>query len=799
MPKIRKAAVIGSGVMGSGIAAHLANIGIQTLLLDIVPPAFSEEDKKKGFTENSPAFRNKFAAMAKERMFKANPSPIYSKEDLRLITIGNIEDDLHQISEVDWVIEVIVENLQAKKDLFRKIEKYWKTGTIVSTNTSGVSIQTMVEECSKPFRNHFLGTHFFNPPRYMKLLEIIPHQDTDKEVIDYMQEFSQKKLGKGVVFAKDTPNFIANRIGTYGLMVTIEEMIKRELTVEQVDDLTGSVLGRPKSATFRTLDLVGLDTFVSVANNVHSLVTNDKEKEIFEVPAFLQQMVKNRMLGDKTKGGFYKKTRSENGKEILVLDYQSLEYRQKIKCKFPSLELAKNTKSLKEKIRTLLNAKDPAGEFAWNITKKVLLYSASKIPEVADDIVSIDQAMKWGFNWELGPFELWDVLGVEPSVARMKAEGEEIPAWVEEMLKTGESLFYKKDNLKTFYLTTNGDRASIRESEQIIDLSKLKVQNKTIIKNNGASLIDIGDDVACLEFHSPNNAIGSDIIQMVKRSLEEVSKNYRGLVIGNQAKNFCVGANLMMLLMEAQDDNWFEIEQIVKAFQDMTMSIKYFEKPIVSAPFGMTLGGGTEICLPSTKVQAAAETYMGLVEVGVGLIPGGGGNKEMLLRHIEAVDVDGKVDLQPFVNMAFESIALAKVSTSAKEAQASNILKNTDGFTVNKDFLLYDAKQSVLALEKAGYEPKQPKKIRVVGIPGEAVMKLGIYQMKCSGYISNHDEKIAKKLAHVLSGGDISANSYVTEQYLLDLEREAFMSLCGEPKTQARMQHMLLNGKPLRN
>lgn len=799
MRGIRKAAVIGSGVMGSGISAHLANIGIQTILLDIVPPALNEEDRKKGLTEQSTTFRNQFAAKAKQNMLKVKPSPLYSKEDLSLITIGNIEDHLHQISDVDWVIEVIVENLQAKKDLFRKLERYWKPGTIVSSNTSGVSIQAMVEECSEEFRKHFLGTHFFNPPRYMKLLEMIPHPDTDKEIISFMKEFSERKLGKGVVLAKDTPNFIANRIGTYGLMVTIEEMQKRELTVEQVDELTGSALGRPKSATFRTLDLVGLDTFVNVAKNVYNQVTNEKEKVNFEIPAFLELMVQKCMLGDKTRGGFYKKEKSEKGTETLVLDYRTQKYRPKTKTKFPSLELAKSAKSLKEKIRTLLYAKDDAGEFAWDITKKVLLYSASKIPEIADDIVAVDQAMKWGFNWELGPFEIWDVLGVERSVSRMKEEGEEIPAWVEDMLKTGAFSFYTKENHQTFYFTTKGDRSSVQESEQIIHLSKLKEQNKIILQNSGATLIDIGDDVACLEFHSPNNAIGADIIGMVNRSLEEVAKNYRGLVIGNQGKNFCVGANLMMLLMEAQDENWFEIEQIVKAFQDMTMAIKYFEKPVVSAPFGMTLGGGTEVCLPTSKIQAAAETYMGLVEVGVGLIPGGGGNKEWLLRHIESVDVDEKVDLQPFVNRAFESIAMGKVSTSAKEAKSLKILKNTDSITVNKDYQLYDAKQSVLALSDAGFEPKIPKKIRVVGEPGAAVLKLGIYQMKCSGYISDHDEKIAKKLATVLSGGDIAANSYVTEQYLLDLEREAFISLCGEPKSQQRMQHMLLKGKPLRN
>ncbi len=790
MPRIHKAVVIGSGVMGMGIAAHLANVGISTLLLDLVPPELRDGDR---------ASRNKLAATAKERMLKTKPSPLYSKDDLNLIRIGNIEDDLHQVSEADWVIEVIVENLQAKKDLLRKLEVHWRRGTIVSSNTSGVSIQAMAEGCSEEFRRHFLGTHFFNPPRYMKLMEIIPHPETDPGIVAFMREFSERTLGKGVVMAKDTPNFIANRIGTYGLMVTLDEMVKRELTVEQVDALTGSVLGRPKSATFRTLDLVGLDTFASVANNVYQQVSEDSEKAIFQLPAFLQQMVQNRLLGDKAGAGFYKKVKTEKGSELLALDYHTLEYRPKANVRFASLEAAKSAQSLKDKLRTLLYAQDPAGEFAWSITKKVLLYSAYNIPEIADDLVSIDQAMKWGFNWDLGPFELWDAIGVERSVSRMKEEGEKIPEWVDELVRSGTPSFYAQDHQRTLYFTVTGDRTAAPESERNINLKKLKEQKQTILSNSGASLIDLGDGVACLEFHSPHNAIGADIVHMVDRSLDEVSRNYKGLVIGNQGKNFCVGANLMMLLMEAQDENWFEIDQMVKAFQNMTMALKYFEKPVVSAPFGMTLGGGTEVCLPTCKIQASAETYMGLVEVGVGLIPGGGGNKELLLRHIEQVEMDGTIDLQPFVNRAFETIAMAKVSTSGKEARAMQLLSRADGMSVNQDHLLYDAKQSVLALSAAGYQRKHPKRIRVVGAPGHAVLKLGIYQMKCSGSISEHDEKIAKKLAAVLSGGDVPANTYVTEQYLLDLEREAFLSLCGEPKTQQRMQHMLLKGKPLRN
>lgn len=794
MPKIRKVAVIGSGVMGSSIAAHLANVGIPTLLLDIVPP-FREEDRLLGLTEESSAFRNRLAMAAKDQLLKAKPSPLYSKEDIELITVGNIADHLYFVSEVDWVIEVVVENLQVKQELLHRLEAFWKPGTIVSSNTSGVSIRAMVENCSDLFKRHFLGTHFFNPPRYMMLLEMIPHPDTDPAILSFMREFSERRLGKGVVQAKDTPNFIANRIGTYGLMVTLEEMVKQNLTVEAVDQLTGLALGRPKSATFRTLDLVGLDTFVNVARNVYNHLPAGSERSTFEIPSFLELMVQNRMLGDKTGCGFYRKMKTEKGSEILALDIHTLQYRPQIKTKWNSLETAKAANSLKEKLRTLLYAKDQAGLFAWNITKKILLYSANKIPEIADDIGSIDQAMKWGFNWEMGPFEIWDAIGVERSVLQMTEEGDEIPGWVKDMLREGRHSFYSKEKNHTLYFTIQGDQAVIRQREQMIDLSTCK----TIFKNSGASLKEIGDDVACLEFHSPHQAIGTDIIRMVRRSVEEVSQNYRGLVIGNQAKNFCVGANLMMLLMEAQDENWFEIEQMVKAFQEMTMILKYSEKPVVAAPYGMTLGGGAEVCLSATQIHASAETYMGLVEVGVGLIPGGGGNKELLLRHTGSVDVDGKIDLQPFVNRTFETIAMAKVSTSAKEAKSLGYLTNKDRFTIRQSDLLYDAKQFVLSLADAGYQPNCPQKIRVVGEPGLAVMKLGIYQMKCSGYISEHDEIIAEKLAYVLSGGDIAANTYVTEQYLLDLEREAFLSLCGEPKTQQRMQHMLLKGKPLRN
>jgi 3-hydroxyacyl-CoA dehydrogenase len=777
--KIRKVAVLGSGVMGAGIAAHLANVGVPSLLLDIVPKD-PEQD------------RNLFAKRGRDGLLKQKPAPLYTPENIALIEVGNLEDDLHRLAEVDWVIEVVVENLAVKQQVFEKVEAAVRPGTIVSSNTSGMSIQAMAEGRGEEFRKHFLGTHFFNPPRYMKLLEIIPGPDTAPEIVSFMADFSEKRLGKGVVFAKDTVNFIANRIGTYGLMVTVQEMAKRGLGVDEVDMLTGPVLGRPKSATFRTLDIVGLDTFVHVSNNVHDTVNDAEEKATFVIPEFMKDMVSRGWLGQKSKQGFFKK----EGKDILTLDYNTMEYRPRTKLKSASLEAAKLQKTLKDKVRALVYGNDVASDFLWSVLKRTLLYSAERASEIADDIVNIDNAMKWGFNWQTGPFETWDLIGVEKSVARMEAEGENVPAWVKNLLASGKKSFYEKEaGAKSFY-TLSGDFKGVEEKKEIISLAALKEQGKVIKKNTGASLIDLGDGVAALEFHSLNQAIGSDIVSMMHYAAQEVSQNYRGLVIGNQAPNFCVGANLMMILMEAQDDNWDELDLVVRQFQNATMALKYLDKPVVAAPFGMTLGGGAEVCFPADKVVGAAETYLGLVEVGVGLLPGGGGNKELLLRNIE--NVPAGVDLQPFVNRAFETIATAKVSTSFADAQKLGYMRSTDSVSVNQDYLLHDAKQAVLAMSDNYRAPLQ-KKIKVVGEAGFAVMKLGAHTLRLSGYASDHDVKIAEHVANVLAGGRVMAGTEVTEQYLLDLEREAFLSLCGEPLSQQRMQYMLTKGKPLRN
>jgi len=795
--RIHKAAVIGAGVMGSAIAAHLANVGIQTYLLDIVPKELTESEKARGLTLEDAEVRNRLAARGVENA-KKNMA-FYDNDDAQRITVGNTTDHLSWLSEVDWIIEAVVENLQIKQQLFAELEKVWKPGTIVSTNTSGVSIHQMVEGRSKVFRKHFLGTHFFNPPRFMKLLEIIPHRDSAPEIIQFMTRFAEDVLGKGVVLAKDTPNFIANRIGTYGLMTVLHLMLEKGLGPEAVDELTGPVMGRPKSATFRTLDLVGIDTFVHVANNVYANVTDEAEKKVFEVPAFIKEMVAKGWIGRKAGQGFYKKVKTDAGTQYLVLDVPHLEYRPQQKFSSASLQAAKAAPGLKERIKALLWGKDEASQFVWEMTKRVLLYTASKLPEIADDIVAVDNAMKWGFNWQQGPFETWDAIGLVESVERMKAEGETIPEWVEKWISSGKTSFYEKTEAGLFYAALDGTSKPVPANPKRISLRALKEQNRVIRSNSGASLIDLGDDVALLEFHSPNNAIGADIVEMMNIAAEEVEKNWRGLVIANEGQNFCVGANLMLILMEAQDENWDMIELIVKQFQDVNMRLKYLRRPVVAAPHAQTLGGGAEVCFPAALVQAAAETYMGLVEVGVGLIPGGGGTKELLLRNLATVPQGAGVDLQPLVNRTFETIAMAKVATSAADAKKLGFLRPQDRISVNRDHQIHDAKQAVLELDARGYQPPVPPKIRVVGEPGAAVMKLGAYSMRMSGYISDHDMKIANKLADVLAGGKVPAGTEVTEQYLLDLEREAFLSLVGEPKSQERMQHLLVKGKPLRN
>lgn len=789
---ILKAAVLGSGVMGSGIAALLANSGVSVLLLDRVPPHLTETEKAQGLGLQDRKVRNRLSEHALQKLVKQKPAPLTVSQNLSYIEAGNFEDDRHKLHEADWIIEAVVENLEIKKQILAQVDQYRKQGSIVSSNTSGISITDMSEGRSEDFCRHFLGTHFFNPPRYLKLLELVPVEKTAPNVLEFMKHFAEKVLGKGVVIAKDTPNFIANRIGTYGLLVTIREMQRGNYSVGEVDSVTGPLIGRPKSATFRTLDVVGLDTFLHVADTVYRVLVGT-EKEAFASPSFMQEMLKKGWLGSKSGQGFYRK----KGKEILELNLVAMEYQPRRKLKSAAIEQCRLETDWNQKLR-LLYADDRAGSLLWNILTPVLLYSAEKLDEIAPHIAAVDQAMKWGFGWELGPFEMWDALGLKESVERLQKSGKSVPHWVTDMLEIGCSSFYKEEAGDIYYYH-NGEYRPLEENRNILNVKKLKQTKGVIKKNSGASLVDLDDGVALLEFHSPHNAIGPDILQMIHAAIDEVEKNYKGLVIGNEGKNFCVGANLGMILMEAQDDNLFEVDFIVKQFQQAMMKIKYSAKPVVAAPFGMALGGGAEVCLHAAQIQAAQETYIGLVETGVGLIPGGGGNKELYMKTLKGMPEGVDFDLQKVANKVFETIAMAKVSGSAAEAVRLNFLNRSDGISTNSSYLLHDAKQVVLTLSEKGYKPPQRQKVPVTGETGYAALLLAAQSMLYSGYISEHDLKIAKKLAYVIAGGNVPFATMVDEQYLLDLEREAFISLVTETKSMQRMQHMLLKGKPLRN
>ncbi len=800
LKEIRKAAVLGAGVMGATIAAHLANVGIPSYLLDIVPRELTPEEEKKGLTLESQEVRNRLSSKGKEDLLKQKLNPLYRKSYIDLITPGNFEDDMDKLKEVDWVVEVIIENMDIKKKVFKQIEENWNEGTVVSSNTSGLSINEMVTENSPEFRKHFLGTHFFNPPRYMKLLEIIPCKETSDDVLDFMHRFCEKVLGKGVVFAKDTPNFIANRIGTYAMAYTIKLMQDENMTIEEVDAITGPPMGHPKSASFRTLDMVGLDTFWHVARTVYDKSDDPDEKKVFDLPDFLQKMIDNKMLGDKTKQGFYKKVKGEKGSEIYAIDYEKMEYRPKEKIRFDILGKTKN-EGLQKGFKMLVESDEKVGKFSWNLTKRFLIYSASLIPEIADDIVNVDRAMRWGFNWKLGPFESWDVIGVRESVERMRGEGETIPANVEEMLANGYNSFYQEDetgNL-SYYDFESKSYKPVPISPEIISLPALKKQNKLVIGNDDGSLIDLGDGVCCLEQHSPRQALSPLFWEFIHEAVEEAEKNFIGMVVGNQESNFCVGANVALMLMGAQSGDWDMIDNAARRLQDGFMKMKYSSIPVVGAPFQMTLGGGMELILHCDRIHAAAETYLGQVEIGMGLIPGGGGNKELLIRFTEGLRDDTKVDLLPYVQKAFEAIAMATVATSARHAQELGFLRATDNVTVNQDYLLHDAKNTVLAMALEGYEAPKPKPIKVLGEYGIATFKVGVQNMLWGGYITEHEQKIAEAVAYVLCGGNIKPNSLVSEQYLLDIEREAFLRLLGEEKTQERINHFLSTGKPLRN
>jgi 3-hydroxyacyl-CoA dehydrogenase len=803
MLRIEKAAVLGAGTMGAQIAAHLANAQIPVILLDIVPREPAPEEQAKGLTLESKEVRNRIARSGLEAAKKAKPAAFFTPELASLVRVGNFDDDLAKLKDCDFIIEAVVENLEIKRKLYERVEEFRRPGSIIASNTSGIPIRQLAEGRSEDFRAHFLGIHFFNPPRYLHLVEIIPTEWTKPEVSCEIAGFLDQRLGKGVVPAKDRPNFIANRIGTFGAMVTIKTMLDDGYSIEEVDKITGQSVGRPKSATFRTFDLVGLDVFGHVVKNLYDALSDDEEREVFRSPVFLTDMIQSGFLGNKTKGGFYKRQKGEGEKqEIWTLDHASLEYRPTQKVKLPALDMAKNIEETPARIKALVWGKDRVGAFLWKTMSRTFRYAINRIPEIADTVVEVDRAMKWGFNWELGVFETWDAIGVEKSVARMREEGQSVPAHVQKMLDAGATSFYKNEDGQKFYFDfVSSKYVPVNELPGVIILKSVKDQTGVIKKNAGASLIDIGDGVACLEFHSKMNSIGGDTLQMLKASLAEVEKNFLGLVVGNQGVNFSVGANLMLLLLEAQEENWDEINMIIRAFQNATMSLRYSPKPVVVAPFQMTFGGGCEMALHGDRVRAAAETYIGLVEVGVGLIPAGAGTKEMLVRALDAIPKGADdADPFPFIKRTFETIALAKVATSAEEARGFGFLSVDDSISMNSDRLIADAKQEVLSLAATGYvEPQQRTEILALGLPALATLKLGIHQMKRGGFISDHDALIGEKLARILTGGDLNHPTRVSEQYLLDLEREAFLSLCGERKTQERIGHMLKNGKPLRN
>ncbi len=820
MKRIHKVAVLGAGTMGARIAAHFANAGVPSLLLDIVPA-----------DADGPA-RNKIAAAGLDGARKSKPAAFFEPSLSRLVTVGNFDDDLKKLADVDWIIEAIVENLDIKRSLLKKVEAIRKPGTIVTTNTSGLPVAKIAEGFSADFRRSWFGTHFFNPPRYMRLLELIPTPEADPALIAAVTHFCDAQLGKGVVLAKDTPNFIGNRIGTFSFLNVMRLMQEMDLSVEEIDALTGPAVGWPRSATFRTVDLVGLDILGHVVANMTQNVKDERSE--LQIPAFFRQMVERKWLGDKTKGGFYKKGsggrapspakpdgKKEDKKEDerLALDWKTLEYHPRQKPKFAALDMAKNVEDTGARIRMLLGLDggapqkpDKASTFLWTALSELWTYAANRIPEISDSVVEIDRAMHLGFNWELGPFQLWDAAGVEATVTRMKKEGKPVAANVDKLLASGAKSWYEDDpktaSGRAYFDLDHGSFKPVEVPSGVWSVAVAKKSNYIVKKNSGASLVDVGDGIGCIEFHSKMNALGADIISLIQQTLKPGGPGdaFDAFVITNDAQNFSVGANLMLLLMSVQEEEWDDVDLAIRQFQGMTQAIKFSPKPVVIAPFGLALGGGCEVSLHAAARQPHAELYMGLVEVGVGLLPGGGGCKEMLLRAVDSAasirpDARGEsVELLEAMKKAFETIATAKVSTSADEARGLNFLSASDRITMNRERVLSDAKERALELLRAGYEP--PVMRTNIPAPGEnilAALKMGVYLMREGEFISDHELKLGTKIAEVLCGGNITPGTPISEQYVLDLEREAFKSLCGEKKTQERIQFTLKTGKTLRN
>ena len=798
--RINKIAVIGSGIMGSGIACHFANIGVEVLLLDIVPRELNEKEKAKGLTLEDKVVRNRIVNDALQSSIKSKPAPLYHKDFASRISTGNLEDDIAKVKDVDWIIEVVVERLDIKKQVFENLEKHRTEGTLITSNTSGIPINLMSEGRSEDFQKHFCGTHFFNPPRYLELFEIIPGPKTSPEVLDFLNGYGEKFLGKTSIVAKDTPAFIGNRVGIFSIMSLFHMVKELDMTVEEVDKLTGPVIGRPKSATFRTVDVVGLDTLVHVANGIYDKCEEDERHDLFKLPEFIDTMMTNKWLGSKTGQGFYKKVKKDDGSsEILSLDLDTMDYRKKKSASFATLELTKSIDNVADRFKVLANGKDKAGEFYRKNFSALFAYASNRIPEISDELYKIDDAMKAGFGWEHGPFEIWDAIGVEKGIELMKAEGYEPAAWVNEMLDKGVKEFYDvRDGNTYYYGIPEKTHVKIPGQDSFIILDNIR-KNKEVFKNSGCVVEDLGDGILNLEFRSKMNTIGGDVLNGLNRAIDIAEKDFDGLVVANQGKNFSVGANIGMIFMMAVEQEYDELNAAVKYFQDSVMRLRYSSIPTIVCPQAMTLGGGCEMTLNADKVVAAAESYIGLVEFGVGVIPGGGGSKEMALR---AADTFEKNDVElNRLQEYFLAIGMAKVSTSAYEAYDTGILKHgKDIVVVNKKRQIAIAKQQARMMADLGYtQPVKRTDVKVLGKQAMGMFLVGTDSMEAGKYISEHDKKIANKLAYVMAGGDLSEPNYVSEQYLLDLEREAFLSLAGERKTLERLQHMIQKGKPLRN
>jgi 3-hydroxyacyl-CoA dehydrogenase len=799
MPRlIRKMAVLGSGVMGSAIAGHFANAGVPALVLDIVPKEPSEAEKSAGLSLSHRAIRDRIARQSVDALLKVKPSPLFTPETRALIETGNLEDDLPRLKEADWIIEAVIENLEIKKKVFAAVAPHVRPDAVLSSNTSGLSLEQMASVLPEELRSRFLGTHFFNPPRYMRLFELIPTGHTDPHILEDVAAFARDHLGKGIVIAKDTPNFIANRIGAHAMMATIGVMQQMGLSIEEIDALTGPAIGRPKTATFKLADLVGLDTFMHVADNILPLIPDDESRDTFKAPPYLRKMVEKGLLGRKSGAGFYKLVKGPE-KQMFTLDLDTLEYRPTQKARFPEIEAARAIEDTAERVRKLALGKGRAGEAVWKILAATFSYAAMRLGEICEEISAIDCAVRWGYNWELGPFETWDALGFRTVTERLRADGYPLPAWVDALVESGAESLYRKQDGALLAPTAQPDQlAAVPRNPRHFDFVDLHQEGREVRRNPGASLLDLGDGVLCLEFHSKMNAIGQDAINMAMTAAEEAERNWRALVVANAAENFSVGANLMMLLMEAQEGNWEDLDLIVRAYQKAINRLEQCDVPVVVAPHGLTLGGGCEVTMAGNAIRAAAETYIGLVEFGAGVIPAGGGCLRLYKRLVATLP--DKNDLYPALKNAFETIGTAKVATSAAEARQLGFLRPQDGWSMNRDQLVADAKDLALALAAGGFKAPLPDPaLPVLGSAGMALGDSVLFNMQEAGFISEHDRKIGRELVRILSGGDAPGPRTVPESYLLELERESFLRLCGERKTLERMEHILKTGKPLRN